>query len=196
MFGLWLADRNWHRFMEWCFEMKLNVFDRERGGPEALHPPSFTSGWSFSPSWKWSSNLALLHDRPSPAFLTSWRVPGNFVHIKAIKVSSSTVGLNQVRMFMENLWIVHFLPSFWQSRLPLKSLHLYHLKWQTSVQKTQGGHFLSLLLEYSSTHLHMDLRTICFLTRFTVQYGTVGQKAENKNALSHYTTPALLFFND
>lgn len=63
-------------------------------------------------------------------------------------------------------------------------------------EEARQGQFFFLLLEYSSAHLHTDLRTICFLTRFTVQYGVVGQKAGYKNALSHYTTPPLLFFID
>ncbi len=185
----WIDMALWNGVLKWSL-----TYLTGREGPWGFYP-SLTSEWSSPPSWEWRRNLALLQDCPSSPFLTSWRVPGKCVHIKPIKVSSSMVGLNQVRVFMENLWIVHFSPSFWQSRLTLKSLYFSHLKWQTNVQKTQGQ-FLFLLLEYSSAHLHMDLRTICFLTRFTVQYGTVGQKAEYKSALSHYTSPPLLFFND
>lgn len=58
-------------------------------------------------------------------------------------MSSLAVGLNQVRMFMENLWIVHFSSSFWHSQPCLKSLYLSHLKWQTNVEKTQGQFSLS-----------------------------------------------------
>lgn len=37
-------------------------------------------------------------------------------------------------------------------------------------------YFFVTLLEYSSTHLHTDWKTICFLTRFTAQDGTMRKK--------------------
>lgn len=106
-----------------------------REGPRGFcPPPSRASGLPVYPR----NGGELLH------FLTGWRVAGKYVHIKTIKVSSSMLGSNQVRMFMQNLWIVHFLPSFWQSGLPLKSLYLSHWKWQTTLQESQGQ-FLSML---------------------------------------------------
>lgn len=106
--------------------------------------------------------------------LTSWHVPGKCVRIKAIKVSDSTMGSNQVRMFLRTCEQCVLSP-FWQSGLSLKSLYLSYFKWQT--RKRRKDNFLLFLFEYSQTNLHMNLRTICFLTRFTVHYGAVGHKA-------------------
>lgn len=152
----------------------LNIFDREKGALRLL-PPSPGSECSPSPSRERRRILALLQDLPS------WHLgvyQENVYTSKPLKCQAPRWAQTRSECLWK-MWIVHFLPSFWQSRLPLKSSYLSHLKWQTTVQQTQGQ-FLSFLLEYSSIHLHTDFRTICFLTRFSVQYGTTGQKTGNK----------------
>lgn len=169
-----------HCFMELCFEMKLqNIWQGERSPEAFTRIPNKWISFHFFLGMEKSFITS-----GSPIFslrdILAW-----CLHIKAIKVSSSTVGLNQVSMFMGNLWTMPFLPSFWQARLTVKSLYISHFKWQASVAKTQGQ-FLSLLLEYFSTHLHMHLRTICFLTRFTVQYGTMNRGLRKKSSVTLY----------
>lgn len=59
-----------------------------------------------------------------------------------------------------NLWRAKLTSSFWWTRLLPKSLSSSCFYWQTSA------------VELSSAHLHVNLRSICFPTRFALQCGT------------------------
>lgn len=84
----------------------------------------------------------ILHYSLSSSLLHSWQlwhIPGKCVHIKAIKVSISTLGLNQVRVFRRKLVnSTFFCPH---SDSPLKSLYLSHLRNDKGVFKRRMDDF-------------------------------------------------------
>lgn len=134
-------------------------------------------------------NPALLQDRLSSGFLTSRHVPGKCVHIKSIKVSSSTVGPNQVRVIMDNLVNSAFFALI-QSRLPLKSLYLRRLEMTNPFPKKPQGQFLRFA--YGFEH-HMFLDKIYRRVRHRWTEGREGGKKRLRHII---LAPPLHFVND
>lgn len=162
--------------MVWCFEMKLNIFHRDgwalrlltlfphkqvvffafRGTEEksciSLGSPIFSL-----PDIVACSRKTCTHQSHYNVKLHIGLKPGQNVHGKLVNSA--------------------FFALILAVKTSSKELISEPFEMTTRSSKKRKDNFF---LAVSSTHLHMDLRTICFLTRFTVQYGTIGKKAEYK----------------